>query len=540
MSTSAVDESAVPTQGPPKLPPILGKLLGGSFWLILRTPLQAVFSLWTIPLVLQAIGGPAMGAYGFAWGFGFFQFLLEFGMSSALQRQVSETWTRGDREGVDRAIACGMTFYATMALVQISALLTVAYVALPYSKYQPGTYSYDLIVKLLWLQALTAPCYGLSMVVSSVLQAARRYEIVPRLDLLVVTLRFAVLYAGVHAGVDFFLVVVTQSVLSIALILGPTLWVMARDLQFYPHFRGATRADFRALANISFYMFLIQLSVVLADKVDTAILGFTLKDPGPATAVYLMVSKPFLQIRQTGWTLAYFVMPAVASLLAARDLRALERVKYDGTRLHIGALLPVTLLAYAFAGPFLTLWMGDKLGYDAAREAPLLRLFLVATAPLILSVPVQVALGMNKVKVVALAALGGSLVNLPLSYFLTLRLGVSGVIWGTVLTTMFSNLLIPGVYVFRALQLRPGMFLKRTLLAPAAGTVALLATVWLSCALAPLNPSPKGGMSVLRWLPLLGHLALASLAYVGGYLAVPVGRGDLVEILGKLRRGRVD
>ena len=37
----------------------------------------------------------------------------------------------------------------------------------------------DLIVKLLWLQIVTAPCYGLSVVVSSVLQAARRYDFDP-------------------------------------------------------------------------------------------------------------------------------------------------------------------------------------------------------------------------------------------------------------------------------------------------------------------------------------------------------------------------
>ena len=77
-----------------------------------------------------------------------------------------------------------------------------------------------------------------------------------------------------------------------------------------------------------------------------------------------------MQLRQTGWMLAYMVMPAVASLAAARDERGLERVKYDGTRLHIGVLLPVGLLAWIYAGPFLSLWIGDRLGYDAAREAP--------------------------------------------------------------------------------------------------------------------------------------------------------------------------
>ena len=203
-------------------------------------------------------------------------------------------------------------------------------------------------------------------------------------------------------------------------------------------------ADYKALGHISFYMALIQISVVLADKLDTTILGFLLPaSPEAAITVYNVVSKPFMQLRQTGWMLAYMVMPAVASLAAARDERGLDRVKYDGTRLHIGVLLPVGLLAWIYAAPFLSLWIGDRqwdaierLGYDLADVARLMRLFLVAAIPLVLSVPVQMSIGLNKIKVIALAALAGSLVNLPISCYLTARLGVAGVIWGTVLTTL--------------------------------------------------------------------------------------------------------
>jgi len=144
------------------LPPVLSRLLSGTFWLALRVPLQVVFSLWTTRLVLEAIGPDQMGAYRFAWGFGFFQMLFEFGISSALQRQISDCWTRGDKEGVDRAVACGLNFYTAMALVQIAALLGVAYWALPLTSFHDD--SYGLIIKLLWLQIVTAPCYGFSVV----------------------------------------------------------------------------------------------------------------------------------------------------------------------------------------------------------------------------------------------------------------------------------------------------------------------------------------------------------------------------------------
>jgi O-antigen/teichoic acid export membrane protein len=517
---------------PRLLPPVLGRLVSGTFWLALRTPLQAILTLWTTRLIVHAIGPEQNGAYKFAWGFGFFQFLLEFGISSALQRQISDTYTRGDHAGVDRAIACGMNFYAAMALVQVGALLGVAYWALPYSGFQGA--SYGLIVKILWLQALTAPCYGLTMVVSSVLQAARRYDFIPRYEIVIVLLRFAVLWGGLRAGVDFFTIVATQTVVQIILSLGPAIWVMSRELGHIPHFAGARRADYTALLHISFYMFLIQLSVVLADKIDTTMLGFVLPRnvAGPANTVYDMVSKPFLQLRQTGWMLASMVMPAVASLAAARDERGLERVKYDGPRLHIGLLLPVALLAWIYAGPFLSIWMGNELGYDAGLEAPLMQLFLIAALPLVLAVHAQMAIGMNRVRVIALASLGGSLINLPISYVLTRQIGVAGVIWGTVLTTLVSNFLVPGIYLFRVLEIRPSTYLQRTLAPPLAGAAALLTATWIFRSIAPIGP--PGPSSAARSIPLLVHLTVGCLAYAAGYLAMPAGRADLATLARKV------
>ncbi|QEH38044.1 Polysaccharide biosynthesis protein [Aquisphaera giovannonii] len=561
MSTAVATTSPAARGSGRALPPVLGRLLSASFWLALRVPLQAIFALWTTRLIVGAIGPGMSGAYKFAWGFGFFQMLFEFGISSALQRQISDSWTRDDRDGVNRAVACGLNFYAAMALVQVAALLAVIYGALPYSQFAVGSAAvtaralgegllgdplhglgavasslreYDFIAKLLWLQILTAPCYGLSVVVASVLQAARRYDFIPRLEVAITILRFLILLGGVVAGIDFYWIVIGQIAVQVGLSLVPGLWVMVRELGQPLRFRGARLEDYKALGHISFYMALIQISVVLGDKIDTTILGFMHPNPGQATAIYDVVSKPFLQLRQTGWMLAYMVMPAVASLAAARDLRGLERVKYDGTRLHVAVLLPVGLLAWIYAAPFLSLWMGARLGQDAGNYAGLMRLFLTAALPLVLSVPVQMAIGINRIKVIALAAIGGALINLPISCYLTARIGVAGVIWGTVLTTFFSNLVLPGLYVFRVLELDPRTTLTRTLGAPLAGGLALVAATWLLGYALPIAESAADLRA--RTAPLLLHLTIGTAAYAAGYLAAPYGRRDLAEMLGKLRR----
>ena len=165
-----------------------------------------------------------------------------------------------------------------------------------------------------------------------------------------------------------------------------------------------------------------------------------------------------------------------------------------------------------------------------------MRLFLIATLPLVLSVLTQSAIGLGRIRFLALSSLAGALVNLPISYVLTLRLGVAGVIWGTVLTTLFSNLLAPGIYLFRVLDVRPATYFTRTLSAPLAGASALLAVTWLLRL--GLSIPPAGSATRDRLVLLLVHLSAGCLAYVAGYLAIPAGRGDLITLARKLRGRR--
>jgi O-antigen/teichoic acid export membrane protein len=501
----------------------------GTFWLALKTPVAVVIALWSIPLTQKYIGPDANGDYVFAWGFGYIQFLLEFGMGSALQKQMVDCYTRGDRDGVNRTIACGMNFYAAVALIQMLILVAIAHGGLLPVKFQGNS----LVLGLLWVQILSTPFFGVSTVVGSVLQAARRYEFIPRLEMAIVILRFGLLWVGYWSKAPFLWIVVGQIAIQIGLSLGPALWVMVKDLGYRPHFWGATRADYAAMMHISVYMALMQWSVVLADKVDTTVLGYALREPNPEflLTVYQNVSKPFLQIRQTGWTLAFLVMPAVVSLAVGGDKGSLERIKYDGTRLLVALLTPVTLLAGIYASPFLSLWVGPQF----APYAWMLQLFLVATLPLVLSVVVQMAIGMGKIEVVAISNLVGALLNLPLSYYLTRELGVSGVIWGTVLTTLFSNLLVPGIYVFRVLDIKYSTFLTRTLSAPMTGALALVAASWAFWSV--LSPEPVGqSPGLIRSLPFLANLSVGTLAYLLGYVAAPAGRGDARAIVRKVFR----
>ena len=62
--------AAVPPADARPMPPVLGRLMSGTFCMALLTPLAAAFAFISIPLTIGAIGPMASSAYAFARGFG--------------------------------------------------------------------------------------------------------------------------------------------------------------------------------------------------------------------------------------------------------------------------------------------------------------------------------------------------------------------------------------------------------------------------------------------------------------------------------------
>ena len=137
------------------------------------------------------------------------------------------------------------------------------------------------------------------------------------------------------------------------------------------------------------------------------------------------------------------------------------------------------------------------------------------------------ALGIGKVHPIAVSALAGALVNLPISWFLTRRIGVAGVIWGTVLTTLISNGLVPGIYLFRRPGgRRPDLPLPDPQRPGRPGPPRCSSPPGPSARSMPADPTPDPGWT--RFLPFFVHLAVGGIAYLGGYI------GDLDREEGSL------
>src|SRR5262249_42585793 len=139
------------------------------------------------------------------------------------------------------------------------------------------------------------------------------------------------------------------------------------------------------------------------------------------------------------------------------------------------AVLPIQAGLMLLGRPFLTLWLGERLSNECY---PVL---LILSVPLALamtqSIGGRILYGTGRLRWYGRLAIMEAVANLILSVALVHPLGIEGVAWGTTIPNLLFNCIL-AVYVCRLLDIRIGMYLRRSFLAPCAVT-ALLALIWL-------------------------------------------------------------
>ena len=227
-----------PMSGTRTLPPVLGRLLSGTFWLALRVPLQAVFSLWTIRLVLES--DRRRGMRGHTGSPGDLAFFSSSSSLAPARRCRGRSPMRG-RVAIGRR-SSGRSPAGSTSTWQWRSSRLRRFWAWPTGHCRTGRYRGELL-----------PADGEASLAPGGDGTMLRYlggRVECASSGTAVRLRAAVragdhglavhhLVLGVKSGVDFFWVVAAQTAVQVGLGLGPALWVMIRELGHWPHFHGA-------------------------------------------------------------------------------------------------------------------------------------------------------------------------------------------------------------------------------------------------------------------------------------------------------------
>lgn len=391
------------------------------------------------PFVVHRLGDVAFGVWGLAVSVVAYMSLLDLGLQSSVLRFINKGHEQGDHESASDAISA-----ALWVRLQISAVILLLSVALAAAFPSFFDIPHDLriaaqiAVVLIGLKSAVTMSAG---VFGAVLSGLNRYDLQNAVYLIQTVIRVTgviiVLVTG-HGIVAIGICELVATVIS-------SIFLIAVARRLYPELRVRLRLPKREtlqyLWGYSAYAFLTTIAVQLIYQTDNLVVGRFVSVA--AVTFYMIGSNLCNYANQVVEGIGGTFVPAASTYEASGNSAGLLSLYKNGTRAILAISLPI-MITLMIRGPvFIGLWMGPKYARESGMVLLLLciaRVFSFANRT-----GSAIAFGIEKHKVPAIWAIGEGIANLTLSIVLARWMGLYGVALGTLIPSLFVQILLwPG------------------------------------------------------------------------------------------------
>lgn len=389
---------------------------------------NSVLAIVLTPIFLRDLGAEQYGIWLLAATLTFsagFLSLAELGLNQASIRFVAEAHSRGDQRQVNEVVSTTTVIYALLGAVLACALVAMATVFTEVFDVSPSlerTARFMFMVVGLQI-AVDLPASG----VMTALEGAQRYGVlrVVEVGLRVAWATICVVLVNRGAGV---LVLAWTSLATSVLSLAASLFLARR---LHPPLKLSLRfvngATVRRLIRSGTPTMGLRILGIVYSQMDRIVIGVALA--ATAVAAYDVAYKIHAAAALTLGLMPSAILPAAASMGAAGDVGGLQRLYVKGTRYSLAIGLPLVVGGIIYARPLIATWVGADYTYVTGAA----RLFLVYPAlALALVVGQTMLIASGRMREMLRYHLAAVLMNLVVSVLLVSRVGIIGVIWGTV------------------------------------------------------------------------------------------------------------
>ena len=350
--------------------------------------------------------------------------LADLGLRQAAVRQVADARSRGDRRAVAETVATTTWFYLGLGLV---LALVLALAARPLAELFGVTADLQDAAALAFLLvgvqiAVDLPAAG----ATALIEGVQRHGVFRAVDVVARLAWGAGTVLVVAAGHG--IVAIAAVSLGVAVVRAVAAFWIAERLESGRLFRPSAvrRSRLRVVLGDGKKMFALRILDVAYSQMDRLVIGIALGTA--AVAFYDVAFKIHVTAAAVLGVVPSAVMPAAAYLAAAGDRERLRELFLRGTRYAVALGVPLSVAAILYARPLLSTWVGAE--YESLTGAT--RLFLVYPAIAVTVVVGQAMLtGLSRMREMLRLQVGALAVNLAVSVLLVSRVGIIGVIWGT-------------------------------------------------------------------------------------------------------------
>ena len=393
------------------------------------------------PLIVHRLGDIAFGIWVLAVSVVAYMNLLDLGMQSSVLRFVNKGHTQHDHQAASEALSAALWIRLQFAAVILACTVGLAKV-FPYFFRIPHDLVRAAQIAVLLIGLKVALNMGVG-VFAGVLSALNRYDLRNIVDFVQTAIRaigvVTVLLTG-HGIVAIAVCELAASVVSNILLV-----IVARHI--YPELRvrlGRPRKEtLQHIWTYSAYVFMNTVAIRLIYQTDSLVVG---KFVSVAAVTYYMIANNLITytsqvIDGIGGTF----VPAASTFEAAGNSSALRSLYKNGTRIILIISQPILITLIIRGSSFIGLWMGARY----ARESGII-LAILATGRILSfanrTAP-AIAYGIEKHKTPAKWAIGEGVANLSLSILLVRWYGIYGVALGTLIPSLFVQLVFWPRYV---------------------------------------------------------------------------------------------
>jgi O-antigen/teichoic acid export membrane protein len=238
------------------------------------------------------------------------------------------------------------------------------------------------------------------------------------------------------------------------------------SLREYPelriHLTRPASDKLRLLWEFSLYIFIINTSLELIYRTDALIVGKIFSTD--AVTVYVIGGSLIEYFRQLLSSMTSTFTPFASRIAAQNQPTQLQELLIGGTTVTFLIGLPIAVVLFIRGSTFIHLWMGES--YRLASGSILCVLLIAQFFAMGNMTSWGIAYGLGKYKPVAAVVAVEGVLNLGLSTFLALRIGIEGVAWGTVIPSLFTHVLFWPLYVSRLVNLPLWSYVRQAWIKP--------------------------------------------------------------------------
>lgn len=438
---------------------------------------NAAVTLALTPVILRELGTAGYGIWVLTSSIIGYYGILDLGFRAGVTQYLTRYLAIGDYVTASECMSTAVTALAALGAVMLGLSVGAAYVA-------PDVFDLpaEMIREAFWCILIVGFSSAIQFALSpftSVFTATQRFDLANIIGVTTRLLTAGGIVLALEMGQG--LVGVSAATCIVSAVDYLVRWRVAYRLapQLEVSLRHTNWQRLRGMTSFGAWNSLISINAVVYQHVPNILIASLM--PIAAVGHYALATGLIRQINAVLSPVGQVIYAAAAQLHAQGDRSGLERLYHDGSRMMLLSMTPIVLLVMFVADEFYRLWIGESYVNEAPFQSLplLLQILLISVVTNFSNVAAQILIGVGRVRLVAIALILGSLLNLTVSLFLIGPYGLAGVAVATVIASVAVDLIAMPFLVQRLLGLSVKGFLYRACGRPVAG--GALQVIFMVC-----------------------------------------------------------